>query len=176
MHPIDLSIIVAMTPRGVIGNKGELPWRLPSDLAHFKKITTEARVVIMGRKTYESILARNGKPLPGRKHIVLTKSAFLTEHESVCFVKSAEEACIKVASYGSHACVIGGAEIYKLFLSNPCVSKIYLTLVYTGISGDTYFPIQTSGLYTEWKCVETSEAIQNPCDQYKMTFVVYQRR
>src|SRR3989344_3054918 len=112
MSPLlDLSIIVAMTPGGVIGNKGELPWKLSSDLAHFKKITTEVGVIVMGRKTWESILERNGKPLPGRKHIVITRNPKHPEYESVCFVSSVEEANRQIASYGGRGCVIGGAEI-----------------------------------------------------------------
>lgn len=176
MHPLDLSMIVAMTPGGVIGNEGKLPWHLPSDLKRFKEITMEIGTVIMGRTTYESILARNGKPLPERKHIVLTRKPIASEYESVCFVGSSEEACQKVASYGGRACVIGGAEIYKLFLSNPCVSKVYVTCVYTSTCGDAHFPIPKRGLCAEWKCTRDSEDVQCPTDEYKMSFFVYHRQ
>lgn len=173
MHPIDLSIIVAMTPEGVIGNKGKLPWRLPSDLARFKHITMQAGTVIMGRKTYESILARNGKPLPRRRHIVLTKKPSVSEYESVCFVQSTEEACVKVASYGTHACVIGGGEIYKLFLSVPCVTKMYVTIVHASIAGDARFPVPIVDLAKIWKCTKTISPEREE-DEYKTTFAEYQ--
>lgn len=175
MQPIDLWIIVAMTPGGVIGNKGKLPWHLPSDLARFKEITKKAGTVIMGRATYESILAQNGKPLPERRHIVLTKKPFTDEHESVCFVGSTKEACIKAASYGTPACIIGGKEIYKIFLSDPSVTKMYITLVHASITGDTHFPVQIIDLGKDWKRVSTTDSEYRGNDEHKTIFLEYTR-
>lgn len=178
MRPIDLSLIVAMTSKRIIGNKGELPWgHLPSDLAHFKKITTEAGIVIMGRITYAAILARNGKPLPGRKHIVLTMLRIPPEHESVKFVGSLEEARKEVADYGGRACVIGGEEIYKLFLPTQDLTKAYVTTVNApDLVGDAYFPEMTSGPNAEWRCTERARMCRvHPNDEYETSLSVYER-
>lgn len=176
MQPIDLRIIVAMTPSGVIGDKGKLPWHLPSDLARFKKITMEAGTIIMGRATYESILAQNGKPLPGRKHIVLTRKPMISEYESVCFVGSTEEACIKAASYGTPACIIGGKEIYRIFLSVPSVTKMYITLVHASIAGDTHFPVLIIDLGKDWKCISTTSSERRGNDEHQTIFLEYEHR
>src|SRR3989344_5483125 len=135
---LDLSLIVAMTPDRTIGANGALPWHLPSDLARFKEITTGIGTVIMGRKTYQSILARNGGPLAGRYNIVLSKQCSMFLSPSVEFVTSLEEALGATTGRGGRACIIGGAQIYKLFM--PYVQTAYVTLIQAAISGDTYFP------------------------------------
>ncbi len=178
MGHIALSLIVAMTSKRIIGNKGELPWRhLPSDLAHFKKVTMEAGIVIMGRITYQSILARNGKPLPGRRHIVLTRLRVSSAHESVRFVGSLEEACGEVADYGKRACVIGGEEIYKLFLPVPDLIKAYVTTVNApDLAGNAHFPELESGPNAEWKCAQRAPMRKvHPDDEYETSVSVYDR-
>jgi len=170
---VDLSIIVAMTPNRVIGNAGKLPWiKLPSDLSRFRKITVEAGVVIMGHKTFSSIIARNGKPLPERKHIVLSRNNMFTTRRNVWFVCSLEEAVAEVGAHGGKACVIGGGEIFKLFLPLPQVKIAYITTVYAQLLGDTYFP-QLSG----WDSVATS-AIQkrDERDEYETLWEIWKRR
>ncbi|MCX6787302.1 MAG: dihydrofolate reductase [Candidatus Kaiserbacteria bacterium] len=178
MQKIDLSIVVAATPSGIIGNEGKLLWRLPSDLARFKKITVETGTMIMGRKTYDSILARNGKPLPGRKHIVLSRNNVAPSpfNDSVQFVGSLKEACKEVVKNGGRACVIGGGEIYKLFLPIPQVTKAYVTMVLAPeLIGDTrFFPLpKNAGI---WKRISFSDfRKRNPNDEYRTSFSVFER-
>lgn len=174
---IDLSLIVAMTPKGLIGNNGGLPWRLPSDLAHFKKVTLEAGTVIMGHATYDSIIIRNGEPLPNRKHFVLSKKPLVSIHKNVHFFGSFEEVCAEVAAYVPRACVIGGGEIYKLSLSTPHVARMYVTLVNAPeLSGDAYFPATLEEIDAAWRCAETTTFGKwHPADEYETSFRVYER-
>lgn len=119
-----------MTKNRVIGEKGNVPWHVPEDLIHFKKVTM-GHTLIMGRKTFESI----GKPLPGRKNIVLTHSRFL-KIQGVSLCNSFEDALDEASD--TEVFVMGGAEIYRLAL--PHADKIYLTWIERDIPGDTYFP------------------------------------
>ncbi len=126
-----VSLIVAMDEAGVIGRDNALPWRLPEDLKRFKALTL-GKPILMGRKTFESI----GKPLPGRRNIVLTRSRDW-RHDGVDTVNSIEEALALVREAPEIA-VIGGEEIFKLAL--PLSRRIYLTEVHARVDGDTYFP------------------------------------
>jgi dihydrofolate reductase len=124
-----LSLIAAMSENRVIGREGKLPWYLPEDLKRFRKLTL-GHVVIMGRKTYESI----GKPLPNRTNIILTKQ---TNYHAL---GTRIEASIEKALSGlsGEVFIIGGGEVYQQAL--PRADRIYLTLVHTAIEGDTFFP------------------------------------
>ncbi len=139
-----ISIIVATSENGVIGRDGKLPWHIPGDLKHFKSLTTN-NVVIMGRKTYESI----GKPLPNRLNIVITRDKNKT-YEGCITVNSIENA-IRKAGTDKEIFIIGGGEIYKK--SIKFVNKVYLTKVHQHIEGDTYFPT----LNERWKEVERED-------------------
>jgi dihydrofolate reductase len=145
MRPVDLSLIVAMTESGLIGRTTRLPWKsLPSDMNRFIMITKRLGIVIMGNRTFQSILSRNGKPLAGRKHIVLSRriSSEKVFHESVLFVSSPEEAVEVVANYGGHACVIGGVQVYGAFLPRPELKQVYIATVHApDLAGDTYFEL-----------------------------------
>ena len=101
-----ISMIVARSRNGVIGNRGMLPWRLPEDLKFFKQ-TTMGLPIIMGRKTWESI----GRPLPGRRNVVITSNPSYSA-EGVEVVGSIEEA-IKLFSSNDTVMIIGGASIYR---------------------------------------------------------------
>ncbi|MDP2651923.1 MAG: dihydrofolate reductase [bacterium] len=172
---IDLSIIVAMTQERLIGRGGELPWRhLPSDLARFKKITKEIGVVIMGCKTYESILHRNARPLPDRKHIVLTRKRICSYHPMVQLVGSVEKALEAVEANGKRACVIGGGEIYELFLQLRWITRVFVTTVYASmLRGDVYFPDTTK---MEWKSIRSSGIRKwDSNDEYETLFETYER-
>ena len=148
MDSFVLSIVVAMTADRIIGNRNELPWHLPSDLERFRRITLQSGTVIMGRRTYDSILARNGKPLSDRRNIVLTRKPAAPGRAGVVFVESVE-AALEAArqSRGKRACVIGGGEIYRLFLPVRQVRVLHITMVHAEIRGDTHFP----ALESEWK-------------------------
>ena len=126
----DLFLIYARAANGVIGVDGQLPWRLPADLKRFKALTI-GKPMIMGRKTFESFPA----PLPGRRHIVLTRSADWRA-EGVETAHSVAEA-LDLAGEGEVA-VIGGAGIYALF--EPLAGRIEMTQVHADFAGDTMMP------------------------------------
>jgi dihydrofolate reductase len=118
-----LSLLVAADENNVIGKDNKLPWHLPNDLRYFKNLTW-AMPILMGRKTFESI----GKPLQGRKSIVITRSDGW-KHEGVEVVHSVEEAIEKAKSFGAKEIfVIGGAEIFQTAF--PKAERIYLTRIH----------------------------------------------
>ena len=128
-----INIIVAMNKDGIIGLNNDLPWKLSQDLKYFKNATSNSTVV-MGRKTYESI----GKPLPNRKNIVLTRDTNL-KIEGVEICHSVLDILKRSYEYiNENIFIIGGSEIYKLFL--PYVNKMYITMINEEVEGDTYFP------------------------------------
>lgn len=129
-----IAIVVAKAKNGVIGASNDLPWYLPADLRHFKELTS-GHTVVMGRKTFDSIVSRLGKPLPQRKNIVVTRNESF-EHEGVEVAHSVNEAVAKAE--GESIFIIGGAEIYSASL--PLVDTLYITEVHAEIAGDTYFP------------------------------------
>jgi dihydrofolate reductase len=158
-----LSLVLAVADNGVIGREGQLPWRLPDDLKHFKQVTL-GKPVLMGRRTFESI----GKPLVGRRNLVLshTQRELMAGAESVC---SLDEALERVAG-SAEVCVIGGAALYELAL--PSASRIYLTRVHGRPPGDTFFALSH---LTGWR---ESERIEHGADErhlYAMSFTTLLR-
>ena len=134
--PFTISLIAAIGGgKRVIGKNGNLPWHIKEDMEHFKQ-TTMGHVVIMGRKTFESI----GAPLPKRTNIVITRNIDFS-HEGVVVAYSFEDALEKAqerAKIKKEIFVIGGSEIYKEAL--PHADKLYLTLIDGDFDGDTFFP------------------------------------
>ena len=136
-----LSIIVAMSAReGIIGCGNSLPaWDLPSDLKRFRNLT-EGGSLIMGRKTFDSIVERNGGPLPGRTNIVLSARSELrlkiTKQGGVMVSSTAN--ALAATKSTNNIFVIGGSQVYGLFL--PFAKRILMTKVYGGVAGDRYFP------------------------------------
>jgi len=126
-----VSMIAAMDRNRLIGNKNQLPWHLPADFAHFRAVTM-GKPVIMGRKTWESI----GKPLPGRRNIVLTRNKDRC-YEGVDCVSSFDEALALVADE-EEVMIIGGSTIYEMLL--PRADRLYLTIVEGEFEGDAWFP------------------------------------
>ncbi|MEP0354366.1 MAG: type 3 dihydrofolate reductase [Paraglaciecola sp.] len=146
---IQISMIAAMANNRVIGSKNTMPWHLPADLKHFKKVTL-GKPIVMGRKTYESI----GKALPGRLNIVVSSDpAFALPDATV--VNSCEQAIEEAKSYSEsegitelEVMIIGGGTIYQHFL--PLSHRLYLTFIDFEVQGDTYFPdYQSCGLWIE---------------------------
>ena len=125
-----INIIVAMDAQRGIGINNTLPWRLPEDLAHFKRLTT-GHPIIMGRKTFESI----GRPLPGRRNIVITRNAGW-RHDGVETVNSIEAAVALVGD--ATAFIIGGAEIYQQSL--PLANQLVITEISKTFACDAFFP------------------------------------
>ena len=139
-----VSLIVAAASNGVIGRDNAMPWRLPEDLAHFKRLTL-GHPVIMGRKTYESILAALGKPLPGRTNIVVTRQAAFAAPG--CIVAASVDAAFAAARGAEAIFVIGGAEIYRLALERA--DRVYLTRIDAPFEGDATFPALDPALWRE---------------------------
>lgn len=135
-------IVVAMAQNRTIGRDGDLPWRLPADLKHFKAVTM-GKPIVMGRKTYDSI----GRPLPGRLNVVITRSTTYTP-DGVTVVHSLEDALEAARASGAEeTCIVGGAEIYRLAL--PMTSRLELTEVHEHVDGDTHFPAFDRADWTE---------------------------
>ena len=158
-----ISIIVAAAANNVIGAQGDLPWRLSDDLKRFKMVTMD-KPIVMGRKTWESI----GRVLPGRRNIVITRQqGFAAEGCDV--VQSADEA-IAIASDAGEIMVIGGSEIYALFL--PVAQRLYLTRVHADVNGDAFFPALDED---EWQLV-SDEAHSADCrNEFDFSFRLYER-
>jgi dihydrofolate reductase len=126
-----ISLIVAAARNRAIGQGGRLPWHLPDDLRHFRAKTL-GKTVLMGRRTYESL----GKPLPGRKNVVVTRDATL--QAPGCTVVFTLENALACARAAEEIMVIGGASLYADLL--PHAERIYLTSVHADIEGDAFFP------------------------------------
>lgn len=160
-----LSIIVACAKNNVIGKSNELPWYLPADLAYFKQKTTN-QSVIMGRNTFDSILARLHSPLPNRQNIVLSR--MLTTEYDVQVAGSIDEA-IKLAT-SDEVFVMGGAQVYKQAIE--LADRLYITEVEADIDGDTFFPSVDKSLFRE---VSRESHQKNEKNPYNYSFVVYER-
>lgn len=143
-----------MAENRVIGRDGDLPWRLPADLAHFKRLTV-GKPVVMGRKVYDSI----GKPLSDRTNIVLTRN--LDFQAPGCVVVHSPAQALEAAGDAPEIMVIGGEEIYKLYLAQ--LERVELTLVHAQIEGDTFFP-ELPGNWTETARRERAADTRNPYD------------
>lgn len=124
--------MAAVADNGVIGRDGRLPWHLPEDLAHFKRVTT-GHTVIMGRKTYESI----GRPLPRRTNVVVTRQPDWSA-DGVLVAPSVEAALERAAELDGDAMVIGGAEVYAAAL--PLADRQVVTEVHLAPDGDVRYP------------------------------------
>ncbi|MFP4529932.1 MAG: dihydrofolate reductase [Halodesulfurarchaeum sp.] len=147
-----LAIVVAVAENGVIGDAGGMPWHYPADLARFKELTM-GHPVIMGRRTYESIVDRLAEPLPGRLNVVLSTSD-LDLPEGAVQAESVEEAIELAGKTGPEtAYVVGGASVYEQFL--PEADRLYLTEIPETPDGDTEFPPWDR---SEWDLVEQEEA------------------
>jgi dihydrofolate reductase len=156
-----LIIIVAYSRNRVIGKDNQLPWRLPSDLAHFKR-QTSGYPIIMGRKTWESL----GRPLPNRHNIVISRQG-VGDFTGATLVGSLEEA-VAAAGLVEQAFIIGGAQLYAQAL--PLVHEVMATEVDADVQGDAFFaPLPQA----EW--VEYSREGQAPENGLPFSFVTYRR-
>ncbi len=154
-----LSIMVAMDKNRVIGINNTLPWHLPADLQHFKK-TTMGKPIVMGRKTYESI----GKPLPGRRNIILTRQS---DYQAAgCDIFTDIENLLDNLANESEVMIIGGAEIFKRVL--PITQRLYLTLIDHEFAGDTFFPQWHAN---EWREVASEKHHPDANNPYPYRFV-----
>lgn len=162
-----VSIIAAMDKNGVIGHKGEIPWHLSSDIKMFAKIT-KGHPVIMGRKTYESIIKKLGHPLIGRMNIVLTNQKKYSA-ESIVANSLTEALCLaERCKYPDEVFIIGGEKVYEDFL--PYAQKMYLTKIQASFCGDSFFPVFNE---QEWEVIQGETQFENGI---YFTFFVYKKR
>ncbi|MBX3709934.1 MAG: dihydrofolate reductase [Gammaproteobacteria bacterium] len=166
LHLPIVSAIAAMSENRVIGNNNQLPWQLPADLKHFK-VTTTSHPIIMGRKTFESI----GRPLPNRSNIIMTHHHAFQAPGCVIAV-SVKEALQHAATLDNKEIfIIGGAEIYKQFMSY--ITRIYLTIIHHTFIGDAYFPMLPANT---WK--ERERIFHEPDEEnaYPYSFVILEKQ
>ncbi len=157
------SLIVAATKDGVIGREGELPWRIPSDLSYFKRMTM-GKKMIMGRRTFESLPGM----LKGREHIVLTRSEEYKVPDGVKLIHSLEDV-LDYENLDEEVFIIGGGEIFRYFL--PKCSRLYITWVNRAFEGDTYFPVNMIEGFKEVK----REDVTDETSGISISFTVYER-
>ncbi len=158
-----ISLIWAMDKKRTIGRDNRLPWRLPADLAYFKKLTVGHKV-IMGRRTYESI----GKPLPSRENIIITSD--MSYNAEGCAVCHNPQEALRLAR-GEEAFVIGGSKIYSEFL--PYADKLYITQIEDNFEGDVFFDeFDLNG----WKLISKTKGETNEKNPYEYYWLVYERK
>ncbi|WP_282445618.1 dihydrofolate reductase [Massilia antarctica] len=158
-----LSLIVAMDAARGIGIDNTLPWRLPEDLAHFKRLTT-GHPIIMGRKTFDSI----GRPLPDRRNIVISTNPGW-RHEGVERAASVQEAIALANGGDAPAFVIGGAQIYAQTLA--LAQHVIVTEIAHSFACDTFFPALDPAAWTE----TAREPHHSASNGFDYAFVTYSK-
>ncbi len=166
-----LALIVAMSRDGLIGREGALPWRLPRDLKHFRRLTW-GKPIIMGRKTHEAL----GRPLPGRTNIVLTRQAEVLARGCLIARDRTQALALAQATGSPEAFIIGGSQVYEAFL--PLKPTIHLTLVEGAFTGDVFFPAAVLDS-PEWEVLHEERwpaDAENPHDASYMVLQPARRR
>lgn len=159
-----ISLIVAAAENNVIGRDGTMPWHLRADLLRFKSLTM-GKPVVMGRRTHESI----GKPLPGRRNIVVTRRA---DYQAPgCEVVGSIDEAIEAAADAAEIMVIGGGDIYRQLL--PRADRIYLTRVHVDCDGDAVFPEFDPD---EWRVTEEAAHAADDANDHDFTVTTLDRR
>jgi len=157
-----INLIVAFDENYIIGDQGKLIWYCPEDLKHFKSITTN-NIVVMGRKTFESI----GKPLPNRINIVLSRNVI--SHPGVISMNSIQDVLNFYKERANNELfIIGGAEIYRQFY--PYIDRMYITRIHKAFMGDTSFPRFD---LKSWKLISNEDL---DTTQFKISFQTYIKR
>lgn len=163
-------ILAAVARNRVIGLANRMPWVIPEDLKYFKSLTWD-NIVVMGRKTYESI----GKPLPGRVNVVFASERISGD---VITVGNLEEFFSLVEQKNGSGewkekdiFIIGGEKLFESFL--PYVAKLYLTRIYENFPGDTFFPEIDM---QQWNLVSNIRGIRNAKNPYDYEFHILERK
>ena len=167
---IKIAMIVGVAENGVIGTDQTIPWRIPSDMAFFKR-TTMGKPIIMGRKQYETV----GKPLPGRSNIVVTRQEGY-QPEGVAVVDNLEAALAMGGSIAARdgvdeVMIIGGGEIYAQLMDRA--DRLYISHIALAPTGDVRFPVIDPAV---WAVVDEPEIVPNPKDEATYRVNVYERR
>jgi dihydrofolate reductase len=160
---VELSLIVAMDRAGIIGRDGALPWHLPNDLKRFKALTM-GKPIVMGRITHESI----GRPLPGRRNIVLSRDPNYRASGCECF--SSLDSVLRRCAPASQLMIIGGAGLYQEAM--PFATRIYRTAVDASVPGDVSFPPISP---SEWRELESEPHLADDTHPYDYQFQVLER-
>ena len=159
-----VSLVAAASDNNVIGKNNTLPWRMPADMKFFKNLTM-GHTVVMGRKTYESM----GKPLQGRKNIVITRNNdFKAEN---CIVLGSFSEVLEYCKTEDEIFVIGGAQIYHQLIDKA--DKIYLTRIHGNFDGDAHFPVID---IKEWDETYQSHFQADEKNPYPYSFLEFSRR
>ncbi|RYL90355.1 dihydrofolate reductase [Sporolactobacillus sp. THM7-4] len=159
-----ISFMLAMDRNRLIGSGNKLPWHLPADLRHFKNKTL-GHPVVMGKKTFDSI----GKPLPGRRNIVLTRDRNFVLQGADVF-HSVSEFLASGCAFGEECFVIGGGQIFESFL--PFADRLYITLIDAEFEGDTYFTVFDE---KKWRLVSETSGTLDRNNPFPHIFQVYER-
>lgn len=159
-----ISAICAMSENRVIGNHNQLPWHLPADLRHFKKLTL-GKPILLGRKTYESI----GHVLPERCNLVITRD--VNFQAPGCVVVNSIEHALEAARYSEEVFIIGGALLFQQTLS--LIQRFYITIIHHSFEGDTYFPEINMD---EWAETERIDCQSDDENKYPYSFITLDRK
>ncbi|MCE9585834.1 dihydrofolate reductase [Candidatus Uhrbacteria bacterium] len=163
-----LSVIVAVADNDVIGRADTLPWQLSRDLKNFKVLTT-GHPVIMGYKTFQSIVSRIGKPLPNRLNIILSNVPGFVPPDD-CVLADSIDTALKAVD-DQEAFVIGGANVYAQMI--PLADRLYLTRVHAQADGDIKLaPID----FSEWNLVKEEQWPKDEKNEFDATFQLYERK
>ncbi len=160
-----ISIIVAIADNRAIGLNNKLPWNLPADLAYFKQ-NTLGKTIVMGQRTFDSI---GGKPLPGRKTIILNNDPNYQTPENCQVARSIGE-LIEMVKDQEEVMICGGLMVYKQFL--PIANRLYITFIHHDFEADTFFPEIDFSAYKEAKRTDRPADNDNP---YDLSFVVFEK-
>jgi dihydrofolate reductase len=163
-----LSIIVAVSENGVIGNEGDMPWKkLPSDLKYFKEKTT-GHWCLLGRKTYEAL---GNKVLPGRQFIIITRDQQFISADSLVVHSLSDAINHPLIQHEEEVFVLGGGEVYRQIL--PYCHYIYLTRIHANFDGDTHFEEPD---LSNWFILSSDEREADEKNPYDHTFLIYERK
>jgi dihydrofolate reductase len=167
---VRIAMIAGVAENGVIGSEQTIPWRVPSDMAFFKK-TTMGKPILMGRKQYETV----GKPLPGRTNIVITRQRDY-QPEGVLVFHSIDDALAKAREIAQadgvdEIMIIGGGELYAQLMARA--DRLYITHIDLSPSGDVRFPAIAP---EQWTVVDLPEVAPSPKDEATYRVKVYERR
>lgn len=156
-----VSLIVCHANQNVIGFKNKMPWHLPVDLKHVKKLT-EGNTIVMGRKTFESL----GRPLPNRRNVVLTNNKDF-KAEGVDIIRDIED----INSLPGKIFIFGGNGVYQQTMD--LVDEMYITRIHETFAGDTFFPDYK---LDEWEIVAREEGTINEKNKYPHEFLKLVRK
>lgn len=159
-----ISAIVAISANQAMGLNNQLPWHMPADLKHFKKITMGSPI-LMGRKTYESI----GRPLPGRCNVVITRDV---DFEAPgCVVVNSIETALSSVGYSDEVFVIGGSALFQQMLS--MTERLFLTVIHHEFQGDVFFPEID---FMQWNEVSREDHEADEANPYAYSFLVLEKK